>query len=86
MLNKGVLALAGAASLLMGSTVAAAQSPAASLSVADTLRASAPMAEASAQDDDDTGISSGVIGVVVVIAIVVGIYFLAESDDPVVSA
>lgn len=81
MIKKGVLALAGAASLLFGSTVATAQT-AQSLSVADSVRAGATMTEANAQDDEGIG-SSVLIGVGIFVVIVIAIYFIAESDDPV---
>lgn len=84
MIKKGVTALAGAASLLFGSAVATAQTSAASLSLADPARAGAPMADASAQGEG--GLSPVLIGVGIFVIIVAGFYFLAESDDPPVSA
>ena len=83
MIKKGAIALVGAASLLLGSTVATAQTSAASLSVSDSVRSGAAMAEASAQDDEGVFGSPVLIGVGIFIVIVVAIYFLAESDDPV---
>jgi hypothetical protein len=77
MVKKGVMALAGAAALLFGSSVATAQTSAAPLSVAENVRAGAPMEEASNQIDQ-----SVLIGVGVFVVIVIAIYFLAENDDP----
>ena len=83
MVKKGVMALVGATSLLFGSTVATAQTTAASLSVSDSVRAGATMTEASAQDDEGGFGSPVLIGVGIFIVIVVAIYFIAESDDSV---
>ncbi len=85
-MKKGVMALAGAASLLFGSTVATAQTNAASLSVAETVRASAPMTEASAQEDEGVMSNSVLLGVGIFIVIVIAIYFIAEGDGGSVSA
>lgn len=83
MVKKGVMALVGATSLLFGSTVATAQTTAASLSVSDSMRAGATMTEANAQDDEGGFGSPILIGVGIFIVIVVAIYFIAEKDDPV---
>lgn len=76
MFKRSFVSAVAALSLLSGSAAMAAGSGAASLSVADSVRAAAPMSEANDQFPESTAL----IGVGIFVVIVALFYVLAENE------